>query len=155
MKIKNDYIAISKKRDIANKVLMMCMDSTDGFIKIDTFKKELYTFVYAVEEYTGIKFDNDFEKIMEKYDKMAKSGDANVIFEMNDYNELCHVVDIVIDMVEKDNSVEHSVAQMCNAIISAFDKVSTTLANKIDEFDMESLQDIDITELMSVVQKLK
>ena len=155
MKIKNTYIEVSKKRDIVNKVLVMCMDSFDGFVKIDLFKKELYTFIYAAEEYMKVKVDNDLESIMKKYDKMVKDGDVKAIEELEDYTVLCHMVNNAVIMMEKDNSVEHSVAQMCGTVIAAMNRIANAIENKINEFDVDILQDTNITELMSIVQRLK
>lgn len=155
MKIQNEYITISKKREIANRVLLMSSENMDGIIKIDSFKQRVCTLVLAAEEYVGENFGNDFDIFMDKYDELTKNGIAAHIKAMDDYLELEFIVNGMVADTEKINSIEHSVSQMCRAIVDAIGNVSDSLADKISEFDTDILKDTNITELMSVINRLK
>lgn len=155
MKIQNNYISISKKREIANRVVLMSSDNMDGIIKIDSFKKKVYTFMFAAEEYLGEHFDNDFDSLMDKYDELVQDGTYSEIMELGDYLEFKFIVDDLIKDTEKVNSIEYSVSQMCQAIVNAVGNISDSLADKISEFDTDILKDTNVMELMSVLNTLK
>jgi hypothetical protein len=155
MKIQNEYIPVSKKREIANKVVMMSSENMNGLIKIDSFKKRIYTFMFAAEEYLGENFGDDFDILMNKYDELVEDCTVWTIKDFSDYAEFERIVDDLVYDTEKVNSIEHSISQMCGAIISAVGKISDSLADKISEFDTDILKDADITELMSVINGLK
>lgn len=155
MKIQKNYISISKKKEIANKVVMMSSENMNGFIKIDSFKKRIYTFMFAAEEYLYENFEEDFDALMSKYDELAHDGLVEDIKSLDDYLEFEFIVNDLVYDTEKINSIEHSVSQMCRTIIDSFGKVSDSLADKISEFDTDVLKDTNITELMSVLDRLK
>lgn len=150
-----NYINISKKRDIANKVVLMSSENMDGLIKIDSFKRKIYTFMFAAEEYLEKSFGDDFDALMDQYDELMQSGVADQIKALDDYTEFEFIVMKLVADTEKCNSVEHSVAKMCQAVVCAIENISDALADKISEFDADILKDTNIMELMSVVNRLK
>lgn len=148
-----DYINIERKIEIANNVLALCSENDSGFIKINDVKKDIYTFVFAAKEYFGTKIPDEFDKVMNKYDKMK----GDISFEMpDDYLDLCRVVNQTIEMALKNNSIEYSVARATNAITESLDKIATAIADKIDGIDVDNiLSDVNVDELMSVINRLK
>lgn len=149
------YINISKKRDIANKVVLMSSENMDGIIKIDSFKRKIYTFMFAAEEYLEKSFGDDFDALMDQYDELMQSGVADQIKALDDYTEFEFIVMKLVSDTEKCNSVEHSVAKMCQSIVGAIENISDALADKISEFDTDILKDANVVEIMSVINKLK
>lgn len=155
--IVTDYIPISRKREIAKKVLMMCTEN-NGFVSIDVFKKNLYLFVFAMQEYTKLEFANDFEGIMNDYDYLAVNGQLSEIMGVvhKDYKELSEIVQEESVSILNSNSIETSMAKIANSITSAVDKISNALEDKISGLDINDvLGDINVNELMSLVDRLK
>lgn len=133
----------------------MSSENMDGIIKIDSFKRKIYTFMFATEEYLGENFGDDFDILMDKYDEFMQSGVADQIKALDDYTEFEFIVMKLVADTEKCNSMEHSVAKMCQAVIGAIENISDALADKISEFDTDILKDTNVMELMSVINKLK
>lgn len=148
-----DYINIERKIEIANNVLALCSENDSGFIKINDVKKDIYTFVFAAKEYFGTKIPDEFEKVMNKYDKMK----SDISFEMpDDYLDFYKVVNQTIEMALKNNSIEYSVARATSVITGSLDKIATAIADKIDGIDVDNiLSDVNVDELMSIIDRLK
>ena len=155
MKIQNKYISISKKKELANKVIMMSSDHMEGLVKIDSFKQRVYTFMLAAEVYLGENFGDDFDVLMDKYDEIMQSDLAEQIENLDDYIEFKLIVKELVADTKDANSIEYSVSKMCQAVVNAVGNISDALADKISEFDTDILNDTNVMELMSVVNRLK
>ena len=155
MKIQNEYITISKKRELANKVVLMSSYNVDGLIKIDSFKRKVYTFMLAAEGYLDENFGEDFDAMMDKYDELIQSDVGKQIMTLNDYADFEWFVFNAARDAENMNSIECSVAKMCQAVVDAVNNISDALSDKISEFDTDILNDTNIMELMSVINKFK
>ena len=148
-----DYINVERKIEIANHILVLCLENDSDFMKVNEVKKDIYTLVFAVKEYFGTKIPDEFDKVMKKYDKIKNDEDMNM---PDDYADLCKVVDQTIEMALKNNSIEYSVARATSTIIESLGKIAMSIADKIDGIDVDNiLSDINVDELMSVINRLK
>ena len=61
MIIKEHYIPVEDKRNIALEVLEDCTTEENGYVKVDHFKRDIYFDIAMLREYTNLKLSYDFE----------------------------------------------------------------------------------------------
>lgn len=157
--IKNTYIPVKTKHDIALRTLEQCTASDSGFIQIDKLVEDIYFSMFIFNAYTGVEISEDFETLLEEYDKLCSIGVFDLIKEVLAIDYACaeKVLSYEEGRVMRQNSIEASFAQMANGIITNLTTLADSLAKKVDGFDINSIlpDGADINELLSTLDKLK
>lgn len=157
--IKTAYIPVKVKRDIALHTLEQCTANDNGFIYMDKFVEHIYFSMFMFNAYTGVEISEDFETLLEEYDKLCSIGVFDLIKDMLviDYTRAEKILSDEEDRVMYQNSAEASFAQIASSINENLTTLTDALASKIDGFDINSIlpEGADINELLSTLDKLK
>lgn len=157
--IKNTYIPVKTKHDIALRTIEQCTADDSGFIQIDKFDEDIYFSMFIFNAYTGVEISEDFEMLLEEYDKLCSIGVFDLIKEVLaiDYARAEKVLSYEEGRVMRQNSIEASFAQIANGISTSLTTLVDSLASKVDGFDINSIlpESADINELLSTLDKLK
>lgn len=157
--IKTEYIPVKVKRDIALRTLEQCTANDNGFIHIDKLIENVYFSMFMFNTYTGVEISEDFETLLEEYDKLCSIGVFDLIKEILviDYTRAEKILSDEEDRVMYQNSAEASFAQIASSINENLTTLTDALASKIDGFDINSIlpEGADINELLSTLDKLK
>lgn len=157
--IKTEYIPVKVKRDIALRTLEQCTANDNGFIHIDKLIENVYFSMFMFNTYTGVEISEDFETLLEEYDKLCSIGVFDLIKEILviDYTRAEKILSDEEDRVMYQNSAEASFAQIASSINENLTTLTDALASKIYDFDINSIlpEGADINELLSTLDKLK
>lgn len=157
--IKTEYIPVKVKRDIALRTLEQCTANDNGFIYMDKLIENVYFSMFMFNAYTGVEISEDFETLLEEYDKLCSIGVFDLIKDMLviDYARAEKILSDEEDRVMYQNSAEASFAQIASGINVSLTTLADSLAKKIDGFDINSIlpESADINELLSTLDKLK
>ena len=157
--IKTNYIPVKVKRDIAIRTLEQCTVNDNGFIYMDKLIENVYFSMFMFNAYTGVEISEDFETLLEEYDKLCGIGVFDLIKDMLviDYARAEKILSDEEDRVIYQNSAEASFAQIASSINENLTTLTDALASKIDGFDINSIlpEGTDIDELLSTLDKLK
>ena len=157
--IKTNYIPVKVKRDIALRTLEQCTANDNGFIYMDKFIENVYFSMFMFNAYTGIEISEDFDILIEEYDKLCSIGVLDLIKEFcfEDYTRAERILSYKEGKLMRQNSIEASFAQIASGINVSLTTLADALAKKIDGFDINSIlpEGTDIDELLSTLDKLK
>lgn len=156
---KTEYIPVKEKHDIAMRVIALCTENENGLVLLNKFNENIYFSMFMFNAYTGVEISEDFETLLEEYDKLCSIGVFDLIKDMLviDYARAEKILSDEEDRVIYQNSAEASFAQIANGINTSLTTLSDSLAGKIDDFDINSIlpEGADINELLSTLDKLK
>lgn len=156
---KTEYIPVKEKHDIAMRVIALCTENDNGLVLLNKFNENIYFSMFMFNAYTGVEISEDFETLLEEYDKLCSIGVFDLIKDMLviDYARAEKILSDEEDRVIYQNSAEASFAQIANGINTSLTTLSDSLAGKIDDFDINSIlpEGADINELLSTLDKLK
>lgn len=157
--IKTSYIPVKTKHDIALRTLEQCATSENGVVYIDKLVEDIYFSMFMFNAYTGVEISEDFEAMLDEYDKLCAIGVFDLIKKTLaiDYARAEKILFDEENRVMRQNSIEASFAQMANGISSSLTTLADALAKKVDGFDINSIlpEGADIDELLSTLDKLK
>lgn len=157
--IKTNYIPVKIKQDIALRTLEQCTRNDNGFIHLDQFIENIYFSMFMFNAYTEVNVSEDFDMLLEEYDKLCSVGVLDLIKELyfEDYTRAERILSYEEGKLMYQNSVEASFAQIASGINVSLTTLSDLLARKIDSFDINSIlpEGVDINELLSTLDKLK
>lgn len=157
--IKTNYIPVKIKQDIALRTLEQCTRNDNGFIHLDQFIENIYFSMFMFNAYTEVNVSEDFDMLLEEYDKLCSVGVLDLIKELyfEDYTRAERILSYEEGKLMYQNSVEASFAQIASGINVSLTTLSDSLARKIDSFDINSIlpEGVDINELLSTLDKLK
>ena len=157
--IKTNYIPVKVKRDIAIRTLEQCTVNDNGFIYMDKLIENVYFSMFMFNAYTEVNVSEDFDMLLEEYDKLCSAGVLDLIKELyfEDYTRAERILSYEEGKLMYQNSVEASFAQIASGINGSLTTLADSLAKKIDGFDINSIlpESADINELLSTLDKLK
>ena len=126
---------------------------------MDKLIENVYFSMFMFNAYTGVEISEDFETLLEEYDKLCGIGVFDLIKDMLviDYARAEKILSDEEDRVIYQNSAEASFAQIASSINENLTTLTDALASKIDGFDINSIlpEGTDIDELLSTLDKLK
>lgn len=136
-----EYLPFNEKKALAKSIVEESMVEDNGFIRIDEVSRYLIFTIRVLETYTDLEFDEDLDIAAEEYDILAKENKLNTIigFFEAEYNTLLSLVQMEVDYVIQQNSVEYQTAKLFDEIGFAVNRLSNTLAEKVDNFDISNL----------------
>ena len=157
--LKTEYIPVKEKHDIAMRVIALCTENDNGLVLLNKFNENIYFSMFMFNAYTGVEISEDFETLLEEYDKLCSIGVFDLIKDMLviDYARAEKILSDEEDRVMYQNSAEASFAQIASSINENLTTLTDALASKIDGFDINSIlpEGTDIDELLSTLDKLK
>lgn len=157
--IKTNYIPVKIKQDIALRTLEQCTRNDNGFIHLDQFIENIYFSMFMFNAYTEVNVSEDFDMLLEEYDKLCSIGALDLIKELyfEDYTRAERILSYEEGKLIYQNSAEASFAQIASSINENLTILTDSLARKIDGFDINSIlpEGTDIDELLSTLDKLK
>ena len=157
--IKTNYIPVKVKQDIALRTLEQCTKNDNGFIHLDKFIENICFSMFMFNAYTEVKISEDFDTLLEEYDKLCSIGALDLVKELyfEDYTRAQRILSYEESKLMYHNSVEASFAQIASGINVSLTTLADSLARKIDGFDINSIlpESTDINELLSTLDKLK
>ena len=157
--VKTNYIPVKVTRDIPIRTLEQCTVNHNGFIYMDKLIENVYFSMFMFNAYTGVEISEDFETLLEEYDKLCGIGVFHLIKDLLviDYARAEKILSDEEDRVMYQNSAEASFAQIASSINENLTTLTDALASKIDGFDINSIlpEGTDIDELLSTLDKLK
>ena len=156
---KTEYIPVKEKHDIAMRIIALCTENDNGLVLLNKFNENIYFSMFMFNAYTGVEISEDFETLLEEYDKLCGIGVFDLIKDMLviDYARAEKILSDEEDRVMYQNSAEASFAQIASRINENLTILTDALASKIDGFDINSIlpEGTDIDELLSTLDKLK
>lgn len=157
--IKTNYIPVKVKQDIALRTLEQCTKNDNGFICLDKFIENICFSMFMFNTYTEVKISEDFDTLLEEYDKLCSIGALDLVKELyfEDYTRAERILSYEEGKLMHQNSVEASFAQIASGINVSLTTLANAFAKKIDGFDINSIlpESADINELLSTLDKLK
>ena len=115
--------------------------------------------MFMFNAYTEVNVSEDFDMLLEEYDKLCSIGVLDLIKELyfEDYTRAERILSYEEGKLMYQNSVEASFAQIASGINVSLTTLADSLARKIDGFDINSIlpEGTDINELLSTLDKLK
>ena len=157
--IKTNYIPVKVKQDIALRTLEQCTRNDNGFIHLDQFIENIYFSMFMFNAYTEVNVSEDFDMLLEEYDKLCSIGVLDLIKELyfEDYTRAERILSYEEGKLIRQNSIEASFAQIASGINVSLTTLADSLVRKIDGFDINSIlpEGTDIDELLSTLDKLK
>lgn len=152
--IKEKYIPIEDKRNIALEVFENCVSEDDGYVQIDHFKRDIYFDIAMLREYTNLKLSYDFESMIEEYDVLCENDIPLLVFNYigNDYIRSKQILEYEEQSILNKNSLEVQVAKISSAMVNTLNIVN----NKFNDFNINDIlpEDTDINKLLETLNKL-
>lgn len=132
------YLPISEKRRIAEAVIEACTNNNNGFIQVDSLDKYIMFTIAVISNYTNLEFGLDGDYLSD-YDRLCESGLLDVVIETfnKEYARANDILNMMLADRLQANSTEASLALITNSINNTLDKLITTLANKVEEMDLD------------------
>ena len=153
--VKEHYISVEDKKNIALEVLEKCTTDDDGYILVDHLKRDIYFDIAMLREYTNLKLSYDFESMIEEYDVLCKHNVLSTIFNYigDDYKRAKKILVYEEQNIINKNSIEAQVAKVSLAIIN----VLQSMNHKLEEFDFNSIlpAGTDVDNLLKMLNKYK
>ena len=153
--IKNSYIPVEDKKNIALEVLENCITEENGYVQIDRWKRDIYFDIAILREYTNLNLSYDFESMLEEYDVLYKNDIFALVFEYVEEDYACakKILEYEEQNILDQNSIEAQVVKVSHTMINILD----TAKDKLNNFDMNSLmpEDTDINQLVEMLKQLK
>lgn len=133
------YLPMSEKRELAASVLDACSKYENGYLKIDSLNKYLIFTITIISKYTNLEFGVDSDSLAD-YDLLCEYGLLNVVIETfeTEYKATNDVLNMMQSDLERQNSVEASIASLSRGIMDSLDKIIESLSQKIDEFNFNA-----------------
>ena len=79
---KTEYIPVQEKHDIAMRVIALCTENDNGLVLLNKFNENIYFSMFMFNAYTGVEISEDFETLLEEYDKLCSIGVFDLIKDM-------------------------------------------------------------------------
>jgi hypothetical protein len=153
------YIPTEAKIRLAKKVLDFSVEYDHGFIKFDSFAKRLAFTFGVIEAHTDLHFTDDWSERMQEYDMLCENELLDAIIDTfrKDYDASWEVLDMMCNDMLEDNSIEASAARLVTSVADNLDVFVGTLADKLEELDIEKIipKDLDLNKLMGLLSKIK
>lgn len=132
------YLPISEKRRIVEAVIEACTNNNNGFIQVDSLDKYIMFTIAVISNYTNLEFGLDGDYLSD-YDRLCESGLLDVVIETfnKEYARTNDILNMMLADRLQANSTEASLALITNGINNTLDKLITTLANKVEEMDLD------------------
>lgn len=136
-----EYLPFNEKKALVKRIVEESAIEENGFIRIDEISRYLVFTIRALETYTDLEFDEDLSIAAEEYDILARENKLNTIisFFEAEYNTLLSLVQMEVDYVLQQNSIECQVAKLIDEVGSAVTRLSGVLEDKVNDFDISDL----------------
>lgn len=153
------YIPSAQKIRIAKEVMDASVEYDRGFIKFDSYKKNLVFTFAIIEAHTDLCFANNWDDKMQEYDALCENGllDAIIVTFKKDYDASLKVLKMMCNDLLADNSIEASVAKLTQSVSENLDVFVGTLSDKLENFDIEKIipKNLDLNKLQRLLNKIK
>lgn len=151
LEVKN-YIPVMRKYEIAQLVFASSAKMNNGLIEVDSLKKYLNFTALMLAEYTNLELD-DF---VSAYDTLCEAGlldDIIGTFE-EDYNRSLSVLNnLFADEIANHNTIESVLGELSKNIADSVDKIAEMIGDKINAFDLDSIDMSSLENVMKVLGK--
>lgn len=147
------YLSFREKEQLVEKVLNDCLLYVDGFFSVDELHKYIVFTLAVIEAYTQLEFDSDFEESIKEYDLLCEHGLLNEVISAfeGEYNLVLNMLNIRIESVLSQNSLEAQVSRFFNSILDKIDSLSGAL---VKSFDLSKLN-LDMNEINKLADLLQ
>jgi hypothetical protein len=153
------YIPSVKKIRIAKEAMDASVEYDRGFIKFDSYKKNLVFTFAMIEAHTDLRFSADWTDKIQEYDMLCENDllDAIVCTFKKDYDASLEILDMMCNDLLTDNSIEASVAKLAQSVSENLDMFVGTLSDKLENFDIKKIipKDLDLNKLQGLLNKFK
>lgn len=153
------YIPAEAKIRLAKDALDFSVEYDRGFIKFDSYAKHLAFIFGSIEAHTDLRFADDWSERMQEYDILCENELLDAIIDTfrKDYEASWEVLNMMCDDMLAGNAIEASVAKLATSITENLDMLVGTLADKIEDFDIEKIipKDLDLDKLTELLNKIK
>ncbi len=129
--IKETYIPVEDKRNIALEVLEACTSESEGYVQIDRFKRDIYFTMAMLREYTTLKLSYDYESMVEEYDVLYENNVPTIVFNYigDDYKRAKRILSYEEQNILNKNSIEAQVAKVSFAAVNMLHNINGKLEN--------------------------
>jgi hypothetical protein len=153
------YASSTEKVNVAKQVIDLSVEYDRGFVKFDSYKKHLAFLFGVIESHTDLRFADNWSDKIQEYDMLCENELVDVIIDTfrKDYEASLEVLDMMCNDMAADNSIEASVAKVAQTIAENLDVLIGSLADKIENTDVEKIipKDLDLNKLMGLLGKIK
>lgn len=153
------YVSSAKKILIAKEAMDASVEYDRGFMKFDSYKKNLVFTFAMIEAHTDLRFSVDWTDKMQEYDMLCENDlfDAIVCTFKKDYDASLEILDRMCNDLLVDNSIEASVAKLAQSVSENLDLFVGTLSDKLENFDIEKIipKNLDLDKLKRLLNKIK
>ena len=130
------YLPINEKKKIAEAIMEECISIENGVVKLDSVQQYLSYVRYMITNYTNLDYTDD------DYDKLCSTeyGESDLLGAIiscfgNDAKECSRILNLMIDDLMRENSIEYRIGGLVLDISYLIDQ----LTNKIEELDTNNL----------------
>lgn len=153
--IKNNYIPVEDKKNIAIEVLEDCVATNDGYVQIDRFKRDICFDFAMLREYTNLKLSYDFESMMEEYDILCEHDVLSKVFNYigEDYKRAKKILLYEEQNILNKNSIEAQLSRLSLSVIESLH----TMNSKLESFNINDIlpAGTDMKTVLELLNKLK
>lgn len=159
--VKNRYVPVLEKRQLAELVYKNSIGEENGLVKVDSLTKYLVFTMLMLTRYTELEFSVDengsaTEEAIKEYDALCENDLINKIiaeFE-EDYARANEIMNYVFqDNLAVNNTVEAVVGKTANHLLEIVDGFANILSNKVEDMNFD-LADLDVGKLENIMTLL-
>lgn len=150
------YLPIEVKKTIAQAIIYDCTSDEDGVVKVDSVERYMSYVRHMIVTHTNLEYTD------ENYDALCSTeyGDTTLLnaimkcFEA-DATECSRILNLVTDDFAQEHSIENAVGKFLYGLNSAINNVSSTINEKISNFDMQEVisKDFDLEKVSDFLTK--
>ena len=142
-----DYVPFAEKRELCERVLNACNTRKDnGLVETDSITRYIIFTISVLTKYTNLEFssgkDTEFDSL-DEYDMLCQNGLLNPILGVigEEYASCNNMLNMMMeDIISNNNTVENILGTASNRLLESIDKIVDTLAEKIDELELDLSQ---------------
>lgn len=151
-----EYLGIKAKKELVDTIVDECILYEDGVFKFNDIDKYICFTMKTLAAYTNLNLSSDLE---EDYDLLceAKLLDSIISTFKKEYDDVNILLQMKCDYVLNSNSLESQVGRFLDGILDKVDVLVSSLSNKVDNFDLNSLpfDSEDLNKLMQFINMQK
>lgn len=132
------YLNISAKRDLVNKIIEDCIYYDNGIYKFDGIQKYVYFTMYVIDTYTNLELSEDVEY---DFDILSESGLLPIVIGSigKEYDDINILLQLKSDDILMDNAIEAQFGKLCTNIIDILDNVQNKIGVFADNLQIDKL----------------
>ena len=151
-----EYLSIKDKKQLVEDIVDACILYEDGIFKFDEIEKYVVFIMKTIDAYTDIELSNDIE---DDYDMLCRANVLELVISTfkKEYDDVSVLLSMKCDYILSNNNMEAQFGKFLNNISDKIDILSTFLADKFGNFDINKLPVIkeSIARLMDFISTQK